>query len=56
MVIPSPSMLLQMAVFHSSFMAESYSIVCMHHIFLFCSSADGQLGCFYVLAIVIVLL
>ena len=33
-------------------MAESYSIVYVHHIFLIHSSADGHLGCFRVLAIV----
>ena len=33
-------------------MSESYSIVYMYHSFLIHSSADGQLGCFHVLAIV----
>ena len=33
------------------FMAEQYSIVRMYHIFI-CSSVDGHLGCFHVLAIV----
>ena len=33
-------------------MAEQYSIVYMNHSFLIHSSADGHLGCFYVLAII----
>ena len=33
-------------------MAELYSFVFMYHFFLIHSSADGHLGCFYVLAIV----
>ena len=33
-------------------MAEKYSIVYMYHSFLIHSSADGQLGCFHVLAII----
>jgi len=37
---------------HSFFIAEWYSIVYMHHSFLIHSSANGHLGCFYVLAIV----
>ena len=45
-------MLLQMALFHSFFMAEYYSIVYMYHIFFIHSSVGGHLGCFYVLAIV----
>ena len=36
-------------------MAEQYFIVCMHHIFFIHSSVDGHLGCFHVLAIVILL-
>ena len=46
-------MLLQMALFHSSFMAEKYSIY-IHHIFhlLYPFIVDGHLGCFQVLAIV----
>ena len=32
------------------FMAEQYSIVYMYYIFFIHSSADGHLGCFYVLA------
>ena len=32
--------------------AEYYSIVYMYHSFLICSSADGHLGCFHVLAII----
>ena len=47
-----PSMLLQMALFCSFFMAEYYSIVCMYHIFFIHSSVDGHLGCFHELAIV----
>ena len=46
-----PSMLLQMALFHSFFIAESYSIEYICHIFIF-SSVDGHLGCFHVLAVV----
>ena len=38
-------MLLQMALFHSFFMAEEYSIVYMYHIFFIDSSVDGHLGC-----------
>ena len=34
------------------FMAESYSIVYMYHVFFIHSSVDGHLGCFHVLAIV----
>ena len=34
------------------FMAEYYSIVCMHHSFFIHSSVNGHLGCFCVLAIV----
>ena len=45
-------MLLQMALFHSFFMAEQYSIVYMYHIFFIHSSVDGHLGCFHVLTIV----
>ena len=45
-------MLLQMALFHSVFMAEEYSIVYMCHIFFIHSFVDGHLGCFHVLAIV----
>ena len=33
------------------FLAESYSIVCMYHIFIH-SPVDGNLHCFHVLAIV----
>ena len=44
-------MLLQMALFHSFFIAESYSIEYICHIFIF-SSVDGHLGCFHVLAVV----
>ena len=45
-------MLLQMALFHSFFIAEQYSIVYMYHIFFIHSSVDGHLGCLQVLAIV----
>ena len=45
-------MLLQMALFHSFFIAEEYPIVYMNHIFFILSSVDGHLGCFHVLAIV----
>ena len=34
------------------FMAEWYSLVYIHHIFLIQSSVDGRLGCFHVLAVV----
>ena len=34
------------------FMAESYSIVYMYHIFSICSSVDGHLDCFHILAII----
>ena len=44
-------MLLQIALFHSFFMAEWYSIVYMYHIFFIHSSVDGHLGCFHVLTI-----
>ena len=43
-------MLLQMVLFHS-FMAESYSIVYVCHIFV-PSSVNGHLGCFHILAVV----
>ena len=33
-------------------MAEYYSIVCVYHSFFICSSLDGHLSCFHVLAIV----
>ena len=53
-------MLLQMALFHSFFMAEQYSIVCVcvcvcvcvYHILFIHSSVSGHLGCFHVLVIV----
>ena len=41
-----------MALFHSFFMAELYSMVCMYHISFIHSSVVGHLGCFHVLAIV----
>ena len=34
------------------FMAESYSILFIHHIFFIYSSIDEHLGCFHILAIV----
>ena len=40
-----------MALFHSIFVAEQYSIVYMYHIFFIQSSVDGHLACFHVLAI-----
>ena len=46
------SMLLQMALFNSFFMAEWYSIICMYHIFLIHSFVNGHWDCFLVLAIV----
>ena len=47
-----PFMLLLIARFHSFFMAESYSIVHMHHFTAIWSSINGHLGCFHILAIV----
>ena len=48
-------MLLQIALLHS-FLWPSNITLCLyvytHHIFFVCSSVDGQLGCFHVLAIV----
>ena len=41
-----------MALFHSFFMVEKYSVVYVYHILLIHSSVDGHLGCFHVLAIV----
>ena len=54
---PSPSMLLQMAKFHSFLWLTSIPLcVCMcvraYHIFFTHLSVDGHLGCFHVLAIV----
>ena len=43
-------MLLQMALFHSFFMIEEYSIVYTYHIFFIHSFVDGHLGYFHVLA------
>ena len=45
--ISRPSVLLQMALFHSFFMAGY-----MYHIFFIHSSVDGYLGSFHVLATV----
>ena len=42
-------MLLQIALFHSFFMAEKYSIVCMYYISFIHSSVSRHLGCFHVL-------
>ena len=48
-------MLLQIALLHS-FLWPSKIPLCQHaythHVFFVCSSADGHLGCFHVLAIV----
>ena len=33
-------------------LAESYYVVCMHHVLFIHSSVGGHLGCFHVLAIV----
>ena len=52
MIISKSSMLLQMALFHSFFMAEEYSIVYIYYIFLIQSSVNGHLDCFHVLATV----
>ena len=32
--------------------AERCSIICMHHIWFICSSVDGHLACFHLLAVV----
>ena len=45
-------MLLKMALFHSFFMAEEYSIIYMSYIFFIHSPVNGNLGCFHILAIV----
>ena len=42
-------MLLQMASFHSF---NGWVMYCMYHVFFICSSVDGHLDCFHVLAIV----
>ena len=42
-------MLLQMALFHSFFMAEQYSIVHMYYIFFMQSSLGEHLVCFHIL-------
>ena len=34
------------------FKAKWYSIVCLYHISFMCSSVNGHLGCFHILAIV----
>ena len=41
-----------MVLFHSFFIVDWYTIVCMHHIFCIHSAVSGPLGCFCVLAIV----
>lgn len=38
------------------FKDEEYSVVCVYHILLICLSIGGSLGCFYVLALVNILL
>ena len=43
-------MLLQMALFHSFFMAEYYLIVCMYCIFFIHYTVDGYLHSFFALA------
>ena len=50
-----PSMLLQMALFHSFLRLSNISLY-MYHIFFIRSSVDGWLVCFHVLAIKLVLL
>ena len=45
-------MLLQMTLFFSFFVTESYSIVYIYHIVFIHSSVDGHLSCFHVLYIV----
>ena len=45
-------MLLQMALVHSFFIADQYSIVYMHHIFFIHSSIDGHLGFFHGIVII----
>ena len=44
-------MLLQMAIFHSSYWLSNI-LLCMYHIFFSHSSVDGHLDCFHVLAII----
>ena len=44
-------MLLQVALFHSFFMAEQYSIECICHLFIIRSTGNGHLD-FHVLTIV----
>ena len=41
-----------MALFHSFFMVEKYSVVYVYHILLIHSSVNSHLGCFYVLPMV----
>ena len=48
---PLDPSVLQMARFHSFFMAGYYSVIYTHHIFIH-SSISGHLGCFHNLAIV----
>ena len=46
-------MLLQVALFHSFFVAKQYCIIYIYHIFFIHSSVDGLfLPCFHVLAVV----
>ena len=51
-LFPLPMDSLQMAYFHSFFMVEYYSIVCMYNILFSHSSVSGHWGCFHVLAVV----
>ena len=45
------SVFTHVAFFHSFFVAEQYSSVCVYHIFIH-SSVDGHLSCSFVLAVV----
>ena len=49
---PGPSMLLQMALFHSFYMVGYFAIIYIYHIFFICCSVNGHLGCFHALVIV----
>ena len=50
--MPSPSMLLQMAKFHSFLCPSNIPFVCIYHIFFIHSSVAGHFSCFLILAIV----
>ena len=52
MIISRPIHVAANGIISFFFMAESYSIVYMNHIFFIHSSVNGHLGCFHVLVIV----